>query len=44
MSTVSFPLQALRIGGLKILAIPFEAMAETGIAIRETLAAPALSL
>jgi len=35
--SISFPLQSLRIGGLKILAIPFEAMAETGIALREAL-------
>ncbi len=35
--TISFPLQALRIGSLKILAIPFEAMAETGIALRNAL-------
>jgi hypothetical protein len=35
--SISFPLQSLRIGGLKILAIPFEAMAETGLALREAL-------
>ena len=35
--TITFPLQVLRIGSLKILAIPFEAMAETGLALREEL-------
>ena len=36
-ATITFPLQVMRIGGLKILAIPFEAMAETGLALREEL-------
>jgi len=33
--TITFPLQILTVGDFKILGIPFEVMAETGIALRE---------
>lgn len=35
--TVSFPIQVIRLEGLTIAAIPFEPMAQTGMAIREML-------